>query len=191
LINREYMRQYHANDSAIVNRSRSAIGGGFDTPAYFTKTLYYVGVNDTLKAFAITNAHIGATPIGQSGFSFGFRARTPTVSANGTNNGIVWALTTSAYAQRPRPCCTPSTPPTWPRNCTTAARSRTRDAPGGAVKFAVPTVANGKCMWARNIRCRCTVRQPFLAAPAIVPVARFSPFHFRDHHECLRGHGEF
>jgi IPT/TIG domain/NHL repeat len=62
----------------------------FSTPAYFNNNVYVCSSGQTLKAFAITNAMLATTAtmhttaaVGTSGF---------TISANGTSNGIVWAL---------------------------------------------------------------------------------------------------
>jgi hypothetical protein len=62
----------------------------FSTPAYFNNNVYVCSSGKSLKAFAISNAMLATsatmstTPaIGTSGF---------TISANGTSNGIVWAI---------------------------------------------------------------------------------------------------
>ncbi len=147
LINRDYMSHFNlSNDFLIVQVFTNAIGGSFDTPAYFNKTLYYVGAGDVLKSFILTNAHINTSVIGQGSAYFGFPGATPCISANGTNDGIVWALQSDAYA---------SSGPAVLHACSAtnvaielynsaAADSGTRDTPGPAVKFAVPTVANGR-----------------------------------------------
>ena len=173
LINREFMRQYHADDSAIVQSLTSAIGGGFDTPAYFNKTLYYVGVNDTLKAFAITNAHIGTTPVGQGGFIFGFPGATPTVSANGTNNAIVWALQTSDYASSGPEILHAFNATNVASELYNSSTLAIRDQPGGAVKFSVPVVANGKVYVGAQYSLSVYGVGTFLPAPAIVPAGAF------------------
>jgi hypothetical protein len=147
LINRDYMRHFSpANDNLIVQSFANAIGGSFGTPAYFNKTLYYVGAGDVLKSFILTNAHINTSVIGQSSAYFGFPGATPGVSANGTNNAIVWALQTDAYnSSGPAVLhAFPATNVAIELYNSAAAESGTRDTPGGAVKFTVPTVANGK-----------------------------------------------
>jgi hypothetical protein len=49
-------------------------------------------VNSTLKAFPISNAKLGTSASSNSSASFGYPGTTPSVSANGTSNGIVWAI---------------------------------------------------------------------------------------------------
>jgi hypothetical protein len=61
-------------------------------PSYFNNTVYYGAVGDHLKAFPITNALLATTPATQSSESFAYPGTTPSISANGTSNAIVWAV---------------------------------------------------------------------------------------------------
>ena len=65
--------------------------GSFDTPAYFNGQVYYCGGDDYLKAFQVTNGLLSTSPTSQSGNIFQVHGATPSVSANGTADGIVWA----------------------------------------------------------------------------------------------------
>jgi hypothetical protein len=49
-------------------------------------------VGDNLKAFPIANAKLATAPSSQSSAQFPFPGATPSISANGTMNGIVWAV---------------------------------------------------------------------------------------------------
>ncbi|MGA9672159.1 MAG: hypothetical protein WBQ94_23300, partial [Terracidiphilus sp.] len=74
-------------------------GQVFSTPAFFNGVLYYGAVGDTLKAFPMmTDAMLATTPSSQSSVSFPYPGTTPSVSANGTQNGIVWAVESSMSA---------------------------------------------------------------------------------------------
>ena len=145
LLNRDNFGHYNAaNNNQIVQSLPQAIGGSFDTPAYFNNQLYYVGVGDVLKAFAITNAQITTTPVAQGADLFGFPGATPSVSANGTKNGIVWALQTDAY-DISAPAILQAYNATNVANALYHSNAAgERDRAGGAVKFSVPTIANGK-----------------------------------------------
>jgi len=67
-------------------------GGVWSMPAYFNNTVYYGAVGDSVKAFTISNAMLSTSPASQSGSTFGYPGTTPSVSANGATNGIVWAI---------------------------------------------------------------------------------------------------
>ncbi len=61
LANRDMMGKFNtSNDSGIYQEvSSGGLGGGvWSSPAYWNNTLYYGAVNDTLRAFTITNAKI-------------------------------------------------------------------------------------------------------------------------------------
>ena len=72
--------------------------GAFCTPAYFNNRVYYLGTNDVLKAFEVRDGKLSATPVSQSQANQIFPGpgkpgpgpgATPSVSANGSSNGIV------------------------------------------------------------------------------------------------------
>jgi hypothetical protein len=95
VVNRDLMGKFNTgNDNAIYQEisSNGISGGSFATPAYFNNAVYYGAVGDSLRAFAISNAKL-VTPAGShSSAAFGFPGTTPSISANGTSNGIVWAV---------------------------------------------------------------------------------------------------
>lgn len=146
LLNRDNMGHYNSSsDSQIVQSLPKTLGASFDTPAYFNHQLFYLGVHQVLKSFPIDNAHIATNNIALGPESMGFPGATPSVSANGTASAIVWVLQTSSYGSgssvlRAYDAADISTE----LYDTLAAEDGVRDDPGGAVKFSVPTIANGK-----------------------------------------------
>ncbi|MGA7342558.1 MAG: hypothetical protein WBE72_23955 [Terracidiphilus sp.] len=99
VVNRDSMGKFNPNnDSAIYEEIDGAIGGVWSMPAYFNSTVYYAAVGDTLKAFPITNAKLATAATMQSTTSFPYPGATPSVSANGTTNGIVWAVENNSGA---------------------------------------------------------------------------------------------
>jgi hypothetical protein len=138
----------NSTDAEIVQEVPSAAGGIFSTPAYFNGSIYFWGKNDKLKSFALNSGILGTAPT-VSGTSYGFPGATPAISANGITNGIVWSIDSSQYGA-PGPGPGPAVvhahdasnvaQELW--NSTQAVNNR--DVAGNAVKFAVPTVADGK-----------------------------------------------
>jgi len=95
VVNRDLMGKFNtSNDNAIYQEisSNGISGGSFATPAYFNNAVYYGGVGDSLKAFAIANAKLVTPPSSKSAANFGYPGATPSISANGSSNGIVWAV---------------------------------------------------------------------------------------------------
>ena len=93
VVNRNMMGKFNiSNDNAIYQELSGALPGGvWSMPAYFNGTVYYGSVNAALQAFPISNAKL-TTSAPQSSATFGYPGTTPSVSANGTSNGIVWAV---------------------------------------------------------------------------------------------------
>jgi hypothetical protein len=177
LVDRDNMGRYNAtSDSQIVQSVVSAIGASFATAAYFNKTIYYQGNGDRLKAFAITNGTLSTVPIHRSSSSIAFPGATPSVSANGTTNGIVWVLDNGAVS---------SGTPTGPtvlhaydaRNLTNqlynSSQAGTRDTASFAVKTSVPTVANGKVYVGGASALTVYGNGNFIAVPTIAPAGGY------------------
>jgi fibronectin type 3 domain-containing protein len=145
LIDRDHMGQYTAGLDNVVQTLAGAISGSFDTPAYFNGNLNYVGgsntgaPNDNGKTFAISNGRINpTTPTSQTLETFSYPGSTPSISADGTSNGIVWDLDRGTNQLRAYDAASYAT-----ELFTSAQASGGRDALGSVVKFTVPTVVDG------------------------------------------------
>lgn len=103
VVNRDSMGKFNPNnDSAIYqavprtgnddSEGLGGTGGVFAAPAYFNHTLYYGAVDDSLRAFKIANARVVSPAASKTAVSFGYPGTTPSISANGTKDGIVWAV---------------------------------------------------------------------------------------------------
>jgi uncharacterized repeat protein (TIGR03806 family) len=110
--------------------------------------IYYLGCyGDHLKAFRVANGALTATPVAQAKTAnFGFPGSSPTISANGLSDGIVWVLQNDGFSS---PQSDPQVLHAYNATNITqelynSSEAGARDRLGGAVKFTVPTVANGK-----------------------------------------------
>lgn len=93
IVDRDHMGKYSTNDVNIYEELDGSLPGGiWSAPAYFNNTVYYGSVGQPLMAFPITNAELATSPSSQSLTSFGRPGTTPSISSNGTTNGIVWAI---------------------------------------------------------------------------------------------------
>jgi len=154
LVDRDDMGHFNAsNNTQIVQDLPYIVGNDdsdgniFSSPAYFNNRIYYQGSSDVLKAFAFTNGMLTTVPVSASLTTFGFPGATPVISANGTNNAIVWVLQTDAVDGQNG--SSPAILHAYDAyNLTTelynSGQAGVRDMLGIAVKFAVPTIANGK-----------------------------------------------
>jgi hypothetical protein len=96
VVDRDAMGKFNAGADQIYQEISGQLGGGvFSMPAFFNNTVYYGAVGDALKAFPVTAARLAAAPSSQSTHHFGYPGTTPSISANGTTNAIVWAIENS------------------------------------------------------------------------------------------------
>ena len=76
------------------------------------------------------------------------RAPTPSVSAAGAQSGLLWALDDTTYCTNQSPSCGPAVLHAYDATTLTTelwnSSMVSADAAGNAVKFTVPTIANGK-----------------------------------------------
>ena len=140
LVDRDNMGHFNAAaDTQIVQEISHAIGQAFGTPAYFNRTIYMHGESDVLKAFTWNGTTLTAS--GQGMTTSAFPGATPTISANGTSNAIVWELQTDGFG-RGAAAILRAVDAT---NIGNELYNSSQNGPAGpAVKFTVPTVANGK-----------------------------------------------
>jgi hypothetical protein len=97
-----------------------------------------------LKAFAVSNGQLAPPPVSQSQTVFGYPGATPSISANGTNNAIVWVVQVDAYPQGGPAVLHAYDAGDLSRELYNSAQAGARDRLGLAQKFTVPAVANGK-----------------------------------------------
>jgi hypothetical protein len=145
LLDRDNLGHFNpTNDNQVVQSfAAGQAEWSFDTPAYFNGTLYYSGAGDVLKAFSFSSGLINTNPVSVGGRTLGWPGATPSISANGTNAAIVWVLQTDAAPSGPAILRAYNA-----TNLTielyNSTQGGTRDVPGDAIKFTVPTIANGK-----------------------------------------------
>jgi hypothetical protein len=138
LVDRDALGEYNPTNNDQIVQSLAAIGACYSVPAYFDNTLYYIANKDAPKAFAFSDGLLETNPISTNSTIF-VSGATPSITADGTTNAIVWALQNNSVAIL------------HAYNATNLAlelynsqQAGSRDALGTWVHFTVPTVANGK-----------------------------------------------
>ncbi len=119
----------------------AALGGGvWSSPAYFNGTLYYGASGDVIRAYPFSQARLASSPSSQSTHSYTYPGATPSISANGSGNGIVWVAENTSPAVLHAYDAADLNSEFY--NSNMAAGSR--DHFGSGNKYIVPTIANGK-----------------------------------------------
>jgi hypothetical protein len=120
----------------------NVIGGMFAKAAYFSGRIYVLPIQDVLRAYTVSNAQL-APLLATGSDTFGFPGATPVISAQGSTSGIVWVLNTTNNNSL-NGSGTSGTAQLFAYDASTLAKLFSGPTSGSAVKFCVPTVANGK-----------------------------------------------
>jgi hypothetical protein len=160
LLNQDDLGKYNSTKDQDVEEVIGSTIGYYSSFAYWqgasATDVYSAGQNgpngdgDYMKMYSVTNGLLSTTPAAESANTFNDGA-TPSISANGTSDGIVWAIERQD-ALDVMPGMKPAilyaydaTDMSLLYNSTQAlSHGVARDQGGCGNKFAVPTIANGK-----------------------------------------------
>ena len=134
------MGKFSPSSNQVYQELTGALPGGiWSAPAWFNGSVYYGSVGSHIQAFPFANGLFTANPA-TTGTSFGYPGATPSVSANGSNYGIVWASENTNPAALHAYRADDLSTELYNSNQATGSR----DHFGAGNKFITPTVANGK-----------------------------------------------
>ncbi len=153
VLNRDALGGYRTegNRNSQVVQEISGLREQMGTPTYWNGYVYFgSGVSpfkDSIRAFLVRNGMLSHPAASQTQAIYQLTRNTVSVSANGDQNGIVWAVQTDAYytPKSPGPAVLRAYDArNLGRELYNSNQRLARDNPGPASKFTVPTIANGK-----------------------------------------------
>ncbi len=152
LIDRDNLGKFSSASDAVVQvfQLSGDLSNGFrSTPAFFNNSMYAAGQGDPLMAVAFSSStpqFSPTTPVSKSANTYSGYGTNPAVSALGMSNGVVWTIDVG-----PEVIGVPSVAAILRAYDATDltkllyhSDAKPSDAAGTAVKFTMPTVANGK-----------------------------------------------
>jgi hypothetical protein len=145
-VDRDHMGGFSPDSNASVQDFYAGVrqfDNFFDTFAFWNGTMYTHAENDVLKAFSYSNGMLSTTPIANANLKYGQHGGTVSISSNGTSNGILWDLQVDAWRSG-SPAILHAYDGVTMNHLYSSAQNASRDAAGPAVKFTVPTVADGR-----------------------------------------------
>ena len=143
VLNRESLGGYNANNSTDPGQAVNLTNGLWGSPAYWNGRVYIWPKSDKLRLYGLSNGAI-TSQTSISNESAGTYSPTPSISANGTTNGIVWSLKTDNFGSQGQAILYAHDATNVATLLYASSQNATRDNPGASVKFAVPTITNGK-----------------------------------------------
>lgn len=94
VIDRDNMGKYHRDSDALVQTVKMS-GGGYGAIAYWNGHAYFACSDDNLRAYVINKGQLSLA--GATATKFANPGATPSISADGNRNAIVWAIATKTW----------------------------------------------------------------------------------------------
>ena len=150
LLNRNAMGGYDSNNTGAVQMLD--IGNGiFGTPAYWNSAFYLAGAGGNLQQYTLnlSTYQLNSSPASTSAAVYSFPGATPSITTTPANaNAIVWALDNTLFCTHESKGCGPAVLHAYDAtnlgNEFWNSSEGTGNNAGYAVKFTLPTAANGK-----------------------------------------------
>jgi hypothetical protein len=140
VVDRTGLGKFSSTSNHIYQELAGALPGGvWSMPAAFEGNLYYGPVGSPLLLFEFKNAKLLTSPVAKTATSFAYPGTTPSISADGDRNPIVWASENTnpavlhAYNAK-----------TLAELYNSNQAANGRDQFGAGNKFITPMIANGK-----------------------------------------------
>jgi hypothetical protein len=134
------MGHWQAENNGHAVQTIAVPGGVFGSMAYWNHYVYVLSDGDKLRQFAMADGKL--VPKAASAFS-GVSA-TPTISANGLNNGIVWLLRSKTWNGSDQPAALYAyDAANVAHELYNSEQNASRDRPGNTLRFNIPMVVNG------------------------------------------------
>jgi hypothetical protein len=148
VLNGDDLGGWSSTDATVLERIQLD-NGIFSTPAFWNNLLYASAHNNPVGAYTFnpSTESLSTSGVSYTATSFGFPGTTPSVSADGNVNGIVWALDQTTFCNSAANCGPVILHAYDANNLATElwnSSLTSTDAAGFAVVFTVPTIANGK-----------------------------------------------
>lgn len=145
VVNRDRMGKFVPGHDPHAVQTIKVGGGIMGAPAYWNGHVFYFASADVLKDFAVQGGRLSNQPVAMGQSEIVDPGATPSISANGTRDAIVWVLETKGWNSNDRPAVLDAYDAANVANQIYSSEvNAARDRAGVARRFVVPVVANGR-----------------------------------------------
>jgi hypothetical protein len=142
VVNRSNMGKFNSKKNNVIETVTGSANGYHGSAAYWNKTIYYAGKIDFLSQYKVSKGLLSTSPVFRSPTKY---TTTPSVSANGTSNGIVWAIERPLTKEGVKPAVLHAyNASKISKELYNSTQAGQRDLLGLGITFSVPTIMNGK-----------------------------------------------
>jgi hypothetical protein len=141
----QHLGGYNAGRDAGALQSFESSDGEYGAPAYWNGHVYIQGSDAPLRDHALRAGRLSEQPVAHAAATMPNPGATPTISANGARDGIVWLIQTKPFGTEDRPAILHAfDAANVGRELWTSEQNAARDRAGTALRFTIPTVWGGK-----------------------------------------------
>jgi len=152
VINRDNMGKYNSTTNNVVQTFQGSSGGLKQNFVFFNNTLYISGDNSPINAYTFnpTTEQFQTVPSSSTNEIFTctdcyVSGSSPTISASGTSNAVLWTIENGAYSTSGPAVLRAYDPANLSSELYDSTQAAgNRDQAGNAVKFTTPVVVNGR-----------------------------------------------
>jgi hypothetical protein len=142
VVDRDQMGQFHKEGDAVVQRIPTS-DGGYGAMAYWNGHVFFACSDDSLRDYAVKNGQLVLNK--SSAKRFDNPGATPSVSANGKENAIVWAVSTKTWNGAEKPAVLYAFDASnVEQPIYNSEENSARDRAALATRFVIPVVAKGR-----------------------------------------------
>src|SRR6266404_684475 len=143
-LDRDNLGHFHQGDDSNAVQVVPAGAQSFGAPAYWNGHVFYFLMKDYLRDYALQNGRLSTQPVAKSTTNINDPGM-PAISANGSKNGIVWILSTKVWNGSDQPAILFAyDAANVSHELYNSTQNPTRDRAGNALRFTIPTIANGR-----------------------------------------------
>lgn len=142
VVDRDQLGHFHPGSNSHAVQTIPTSRGIYGSMAYWKHNVYVLSDYDALRDFEVKDGKFIFKAA--SSFRLEDHAATPTVSANGEKDGIVWVMSSKGWASPDRRAVLYAADASDISHLLYASnQNAARDSAGYALRFAIPTIANG------------------------------------------------
>jgi outer membrane protein assembly factor BamB len=147
VIDRDQMGQFHSDGDAVVQVLRLGGQGAYGAIAYWNGHLFFAASDDWLRDYTFAAGHVSFRK--SDNIRFENPGASPTVSANGNQNAIIWAVATKTWDGPDKPAILYAFDANQiDQPIYSSEQNAARDRSAIATRFIIPIVVNGHVYFA-------------------------------------------
>jgi hypothetical protein len=143
VVDRDNMGKYQPGNDAHAVQKIAGVGGGFGAAAVWNGHVFVYFSDDVLRSYSLQDGRLSGPEKGT--VKFIDPGATPTISADGNKNGIVWVIESKGWRSEDRPAVLHAfDAANVSHHLYSSSEAGGRDTAGACLRFSIPTVMNGR-----------------------------------------------